>query len=165
MWTRIVGGLVLLIGASFGIQWLFPRTRGQKVSRQYVRWDVAPIVGFLGLILAALSLVEAQRGDVILAWGLGGAFGLVLGLGMWVALVYWWNQPAVPARKNESSLRLAWRFIRTYGILFLLALFGLNIAIRWLGASLEVFTAGALGVFVMATAAAVFARTAVAGKR
>ena len=27
MWTRIVGGLVLLIGATFGIQWLFPRTR------------------------------------------------------------------------------------------------------------------------------------------
>jgi hypothetical protein len=165
MWTRIVGGLVLLIGASFGVQWLFPRTRGQKVSRQYVRWDVAPIVGFLGLLLAALSFVEAQRGDVIPAWGLGGAFGLVLGLGMWVALMYWGNRPAAPARKNESAFRLAWQFIRTYGILFLIALFGLNVAIRWLGAALEVFTAGALGVFVMATAAAVFARTAVAGKR
>lgn len=165
MWTRIVGGLLLLIGASFGVQWLFPRTRGQKVSRQYVRWDVAPILGFLGLLLAALSFAEAQRGDVVLAWGLGGAFGLVLGLGMSVALIYWSNQPASRAPQDQSALRLALRFIRTYGILFLFALFGLNLAIRWLGAALEVFTAGALAVFIMATAAAVFARTAVAGKR
>ncbi len=166
MWTRIVGGLVLLIAASFGAQWLLPGTRGENArSKQYVRWDIAPIFGFLGLLLVVLAFLEALRGAILLAWAIGSAFGLVLGLGMWFALVYWWNQPATPVQKKESSLRLALRFVRTYGILFLLAIFGLNIAVRLLGAAIEVFAGGALGIFIIATAAAVFIRATATGKQ
>ncbi len=163
MWTRIVGGLVVLIVLSFAVQWVLPqnmRTR-KGPARQYLKWDIAPLLGFFGLLLLGLSLVEAFRSDTVIAWGSGDVLGLIAGIVLWTALLYAWRQPMPPIRKRESSLRLAWRIVRTYGIVFLFALLALNIAIRMIGSMVEVFVAGAAGVFIMAIAVVIFTRSTV----
>ena len=160
MWTNIVGGLLLVIVGSFAIQWLLPRNlRGRAASRHYLKRDAAPILGFFGLVLLGLSFVEALRGGMIIAWGWGDAVGLVAGIALWITLTYWWSLPVAPTRRNGSALRLAWRIVTTYGLLFLFALLALNIAVRVMGAMLEVFLAGALGMLIIATAVAIFTKS------
>ena len=162
MWTRVVGSLVVLVLVTFVIQALLPRrARGRKIaSAQYLRWDIAPLLGFFGLVLLVLSLVEAGRQEVIVAWGWGGGLGLVAGIGLWVALAYWRSQPsyAASSAKSPSTLRILWRIVSTYGIVLVVALLGMNLAIRWIGAALEVFLAGALAIFVIALSIALFTR-------
>jgi hypothetical protein len=159
MWIRIVEGLLLLIVLSFAIQWVLPRNMKTRKApaRQYMRRDVAPVLGFIGLLVLVLSFVEAYRDGMVLAWGWGGGLGIVASIVLWVILIYLWGQPAPPARKNPSSLGLAIRIIRTYALPFFLVLLGLNVAIRLMGSTAEVFLSGALGIFVIATAVAIFA--------
>ncbi len=157
MWERIVGLLVVLIILSFAIQWALPRkTRGRKIdSRRYWRWDIAPIIGFFGLVLLALAFVEAFRQTVLTAWAVGSGAGLLAGASLWLA----WR-PLRQNSKREAAWRVAWRFIRTYGLVFVVVLLGLNIGVRFLGAALEVFVAAAAGIVLLATAMLVFVRVA-----
>ncbi len=157
MWERIVGLLILLIFLSFAIQWVLPRgTRGRKIdSRRYLRWDIAPIIGFFGLVLLGLAFLEAFRQTVTYAWALGSGAGLLAGASLWLA----WR-PLPPNGKREAAWRTAWRFIRTYGLIFVVVLLGLNIGVRVLGAAIEVFVAAAAGIIMLAMAALVFVRVA-----
>ncbi len=157
MWLRIVGLLIVVIVLSFAIQWVLPRnTRGRKIeSHRYLRWDVAPIIGLVGLVLLALTFLEAARQTVVYAWALGSGAGLLAGASMWLA----WR-PLPPDGKREAAWRVAWRFIRTYGLLFIVVMVGLNIGVRFLGAALEVFVAAAAGIVLLAMAALVFVRVA-----
>ncbi len=157
MWTRIVGLLILLIVLSFAIQWVLPRSaRGRKIdSRRYLRWDIAPIIGFFGLVLLALAFLDAFQQTVVYAWALGSGAGLLAGASLWLA----WR-PLPPPAKREPAWRLVWRFLRTYGLIFVIALVALNIGVRFLGAALEVFVAGAAGILLLAMAALVFLRVA-----
>jgi hypothetical protein len=159
MWMRIVGSLLLLIVLSFAVQWVLPRSMRtrQGPSRQYLRRDVAPVLGFIGLLLLVLSFVEAFRSGTVLVWGWGGGLGIIASIILWVVLTYLWGQPAPPARKKPSSLGLAIRIIRTYALPFLFLLLGLNVAVRLMGSTVEVFLSGALGIFVIAAAVAIFA--------
>lgn len=161
MWTRTLGTLVLLIAASYVAQALFPQARGRpREPKPYLMWDLAPLLGFFGALLLVLSFVEALRQQVLVAWGGGSALGLVAGLGLWLTLAYGGSRSTAidpPARKKESTWRLMWHFLRTYGPPLLLVSLALNVAIRWMGSALEVFAAGAAGVFVIALALAVFA--------
>lgn len=159
MWTRVFAALVLLLIASFAIQALIPRrARARKMApRLYMQWDVAPVIGFFGAILLALSFAEAVRREVIAAWGWGSASGLIASASVWAALVYRQSHPARNAQR-ETTGPAAWRLVRRYGAVLLFAVLGLYLAVRLFGAALEVFIAGALGVLVIAMAVAVFAR-------
>jgi len=149
-WTRIVGALGLLVAATFLIQWLAPRGRDQGIARQrYLRRDIAPIVGFFGAVLLALSLAEAVRRDVIAQWGWGIAFGLLIGAGVGALLFY---------RRNRAPRASVWQFLRRYGALTIAIITGVYLAVRVFGAALEMFVAAALGMFVVAAAAAIFVR-------
>jgi hypothetical protein len=159
MWINIVLSLVLLLAVTYLIQWLVPSTRGRKgSSRQYLKWDIAPIIGFFGILLLALSFVEAARRAALLAWGLGSALGLIATTGVWIALTYWWSLPPRPAQRRVSLLRMVFRIVRTYGLVFLIVLLGLNLSIRYFGSAIEVFVSGTLGVLVIGMATAVFTR-------
>ena len=158
MWTRIVGGMVVLLVALFAVQWVIPRSMRARrpESRQYLKKDVAPVLGFLGLLLLGLSLAETVRNGMWIVWGSGGGLGLVAGLALWIALAHLWGQPEPPARKRESSIRVALRMIRTFAVPFVLGLLVMNIALRVWGDVAQVFLAGAFGIFIVAIAVAVY---------
>ncbi len=164
MWSRILGVLIVLLVVSYLVQMLFPRTRGKgrrQSSGQYLMWDIAPLVGFLGAVVLALSLVEAMRQTVLVAWGGGAALGLVAGLSMWVALAYTrlgsFETTTRPPAKKRGFLAGLLHHLRTVGPPLVIGLVVLNVAVRLVGAVLEVFLAGALGVIVVAAAIVVFA--------
>jgi len=150
LWTRIVGVLVLLVAATFLVQWLVPRgSRAGIPRKQYLRWDIAPIVGFLGALLLALSFALAATGRVIEPWAWGAAFGLLISAGAWALISY---------RRNRTDRGKAsvWQSIQRYGTLVIAAVIGLYLAVRVFGAALEVFAAAALGTFAIAGAVAIF---------
>ena len=149
-WTRIVGALALLIAVTYLIQWLMPRGKSKGVPRrQYLRWDIAPTVGFFGAVLLALSFAQAATSQAIQPWAWGAAFGLVFSASAWVWSAYR-RQRAAPERFS------VWRSAQRYGTLVIATVIGLYVAVRVFGAPLEVFAAAALGVFVVALAAAMF---------
>jgi hypothetical protein len=150
MWTRIVGALLVLIVVTFAIQWVLPRNaRGGRVSaRQYLMWDIGPIVAFFSLLLLVLSFVEAERHGYLWAWGWGSALGLVASVGVWLALPYAWRSRPATTRP-EPVWRLAWRLIRTFGPIIVVLSISLNLLTRWLGSVVEVFAAGAFGVCIV----------------
>src|SRR5574341_229523 len=123
MWLRVIAAVALLFVAAFVIQILISRSRARNFSsRQYAMWDVAPVAGFLGAVLLALSFAEAARREVIEAWRWGIAFGLILSGGVGAAAVYRWNHrapkiadPAIPSGK-ETTARAILGFVRTYGL-------------------------------------------------
>jgi hypothetical protein len=125
-------------------------------------WDVAPLVGFLGIVLLVLSLVEAIRQEILVAWGGGSALGLIGGLSMWIALTHMAGSPFAPSvssppRKRRSFLGGIWHHVRTFGPPLLVGLVTVNIVIRIVGPGVEIFLAAALGVAIVAVAVIVFA--------
>lgn len=150
MWTRIVGALVALIVVSFAIQWVLPRgaRRGRVSARQYLLWDIGPMVAFFSFLLLALSLIEAERQGYLWSWAWGSGLGLVASIGVWLALPYAWRSRPATSRR-EPVWRLAWRLIRTFGPILIVLAIGLNLLTRWLGSVVEVFAAGALGVGIV----------------
>jgi hypothetical protein len=150
LWTRIVGVLVLLVAATYLVQWLAPRGGKREIPRkQYLRWDVAPIVGFFGALLLALSFAQAATNQVIEPWVWGDIFGLLVSVGAWVLFP---NRPNRAARGRPS----VWQSIRRYGTLVIAGVIGIYLAVRVFGAALEVFVAAALGTFIIAAAVAIF---------
>ncbi len=148
-WTRIVGALVLLIGTSFLAQWLLPRRTAGSTRRNYLRWDIAPIIAFFGALLLALSFAEAARRELIAPWGWGIAFGLFVSLAGWALLGYRRRRAARPHASVWSSLQ-------RFGTLLLALVLGLYLSIRVFGTALEVFVAAAFGILVVASAVALF---------
>ena len=154
MWTNIVGGMVLLIIASYVIQYFLLGTTKSKSSRSRTHWDVPPIVGFFGLLLLGLSFVQALRLIVIEAWGLGIGLGIIISVSLWFVRV---NHSGSAVQPRLSRLRGMIRFIRTFGVLLLVLLLAIYLAVRVVGAVVEVFIAGALGMLVLAIAVLMFA--------
>ncbi len=156
MWTRIVGALVLLVAVSYIIQWLLPKqTRGRRISsRQYVMWDVAPLLGFFGLLLLLLSGIAAVQQSNWIAWLWGGGIGILIGAVSWIALAQ--TAPPATARAQPSALRIALTLVKTYGLFVLIAFLVLNLAVRWLGAAFELFMASGLGAVILVGALAIF---------
>jgi len=152
MWSQIVVTLIVLVIATYVIQLIVPRTRGCP-SRTSARWDVAPLLGFFGAILLALSLAESLRERIVEAWAWGVALGVVLSVVFWIA----WNDRA-PTRvwKKESALLATFRFLRSYGLIGVGVVVGLNLAARIFGPMIEVFAAGAIGVVLVAIAVRIF---------
>lgn len=150
MWTRIVGSLVVLIVISFAIQWMVPRSaRGSRIgARQYLIWDIGPIVGFFSIVLLVLSLVEAERQGYLWAWAWGSGLGLLVSVVLWLVVAHTWRARPITTRR-VPAWRLAWRLVRTFGPVMVVLLVGLNLLTRWLGSVVEVFAAGAIGVCVV----------------
>lgn len=153
MWTQIVVTLFLLVVATYALQLFLPRSR-QGQARTSARWDVAPMLGFFGVLLLALSLMEALRRTLVDAWAWGILLGLILGVAVWVGAQ---AQPATPIQKKGSALLATWRILRTYGIAIIAAVIGTYLAGRIFGSIVEVFVSGALGVLIIAIAVRMFA--------
>ncbi len=155
MFIRLIVSIVVLFVAVGLIQMVLVRTRGlaRAAPRPSARWDVPPILAFIGAVLLALAFVEAARREVMDAWRWGIALGLVLGAGAWLAALY----RAEPTPR-ESTGRAAWRWARTYGVLALIALAAVYLSVRVVGAVMEVFIAGVAGVALIAAAVGVFVR-------
>lgn len=152
MWTQIVTTLVVLILATYVIQLLIPRARG-GTNRTTVRGDVAPVVGFLGLVLLALAFAEALRRALMHAWLIGILAGLLVGALVWITLGA--RADLIPSRRG-SALRATIRLVRVLGAPTLIASLLLALAARFLGAVVEVFSAGLVGALVLAMAVWLF---------
>ena len=156
MWTQIVGGLVLLVVGTYALQYFMPRARSNSNARRTsARWDVAPALGFFGLVLLALSLTEAIRGTVIEVWALGVGLGVMASIGAWIALDYRRDAPA-PAARKQSAIIATVRMVRTYGMPVVLTAIGFYLAVRVFGPVVQVFTAGAFGIVLITMALRIF---------
>jgi divalent metal cation (Fe/Co/Zn/Cd) transporter len=156
MWSQVVAALLVLIVATYAVQLFLPRDKTRPGTRRnYARWDVAPLLGFIGALVLALSLTEAMRGAVIEAWAWGLGLGLAISVAFGIVLIYSNN---APSQKNESALRATLRFVRTYGVLAIFTVIGVYLAVRIVGAALEVFVGSAVGVWLVAMAVALFTR-------
>ncbi len=154
MWSQIVGTLILLIIATYIIQLFVPRSRGNPNARRTtLRGDVAPMIGFFGIVLLGLSLAEAIRRAVFDGWATGVVGGLVIGVALWVGSM---NLPAGSATNNRSALIATFRFLRAYGIIILAIIIGVSLAVRIVGAMLEVFFAGVVGIILIVIALRMF---------
>lgn len=149
LWLRIVVALVLLVIATYLIQWLVPHRGAKANRRQYMRWDVAPIVGFFGVLLLALSFALAVQTDAVVQWGWGFVFGFVVTVLAWMLGIFQKNQLT---RKRTGIKQIVQRYVP----LTIAVLVGLYLAVRILGAVLEVFVVAALGVFVLTVAVTLF---------
>jgi hypothetical protein len=150
LWTQIVGGLALLIVLLYLIQWLLPRGKSKAMARQrYLRWDVAPLVGFIGAVLLVLSFAQAVGANDMLQWGGGAVFGLVVSGGAWMRGLYRSN-PATGKRLGVVQT------VRRYGTPVIGLALGLYIAVRIFGAPLQVLVAGTLGACALVFALALF---------
>ena len=149
LWLRIVVALALLVIATYLIQWLVPRRGAKANHRQYMRWDIAPIVGFFGALLLALSFALAVQSGAIVQWGWGFVFGFVVSALAWTLGIYRQNQTA---HKRAGSRQI----VRRYVPLAIAVLVGLYLTIRVFGAVVEVIAVAALGVFVLAFAVTLF---------
>lgn len=153
MWTNIVGALVLLFVGTYVVQWFLPRSAKQAMSRRDMRRELAPVIGFVGILLLALSLTESFRRQVVAAWGLGIALGVILSIGIWFALNYGLRgSVAMPT----SPLRATIQIVRTFGLPTILAVIGIYLAVRIVGVMLEMFIAGAISILVVAAAVMIF---------
>jgi hypothetical protein len=153
MWTNIVAAMVLLVIATWLIERLLLGKR-KGPARDYVTRDIVPIIAFFGFLILALSFVEALHRDVVAAWGLGIACGLLMCVVVWIALGYRERQPA---RARVSGVRAVWRYLRTYGLTALFVILGIYLAIRFIGVVVGIFVASALGALMLSMAIAVFA--------
>jgi len=152
MWSQIVGILIILVLATYAIQLFLPRARG-GARRTSARWDIAPVIGFFGILLLALSFTEALRRVVIEVWLAGIVVGLVLSAFLWIALG---ARETSPARQGGSALLATIRLIRTFAAPTLLALVGIYLAVRFIGAMVEVFVSGLFGAAIVAMATWIF---------
>jgi hypothetical protein len=152
MWSQIVGILVILVIATYVIQLFLPVARG-GTRRTSARWDVAPVIGFFGILLLALSFTEALHRAKIEVWLAGIALGLVLSAFFWIALG---SRETSPARSRGSALLATFRLIRTFGPPVLLVLIGVYLAVRIVGVIVEVFVSGLLGAAIIAMAVWIF---------
>lgn len=152
MWNQIVATFVILILATYIIQLFVPRAR-THTRRTSVRWDVAPVIGFLAIVLLALALAEALRRAMVEAWLVGIVGGLVLGAMAWIVLGA--RTDLMPAR-NGSALRATARAVRVFGPPTFVALLILALAARVLGSIVEVFGAALVGALVLAMAVWLF---------
>ncbi len=152
MWSQIVGTLVVLVVATYVIQLVLPRTRG-GARRTSARWDIAPVIGFFGILLLALSFAEALRRVVIEVWLIGIVLGLVLSAFLWIALG---SRETSAPRARGSALLATIRAIRTFGLPVVFALIGVYLAVRFIGAVVEVFVSGLLGAAIIAMAVWIF---------
>lgn len=153
MWSQIVVTLFVLVIATYALQLFLPRSR-QGQARTSMRWDVAPMLGFFGVLLLALSLIEALRRALLDAWAWGILLGLILAVAVWVGAQ---AQLATPIQKRGSALLATWRILRTYGIVIIAVVIGTLLAGRILGSIVEVFISGVLGVLIIAIAVRMFA--------
>ncbi len=149
MWTRIVGVLLVLVLITFAVQWMVPRNarRNKTGARQYLLWDVGPLVAFVSVVLLALSFVEAFRQNFVWAWGWGAVLGLVASVAVWLSVAHAWRVRSIATRR-QPVWRVAWRVVRTFGPILIVSLVVLNVVTRWLGSIVEVFVAGAFGACV-----------------
>ncbi|HEX7619180.1 MAG TPA: hypothetical protein VF480_10740 [Verrucomicrobiae bacterium] len=142
---------MVLIVLSYLIQWLVPRGKSKATARRrYLRWDIAPLVAFFGVILLALSFAQAVASNAIVPWGGGAVFGLVLSGGAWTMGLFRQNQLT---GKRLGLLQT----IRRYGPPIIGGAIALYLAVRVFGVVLEVFAAGTFGVCAIVFAMALFA--------
>ena len=152
MWTQIVGGLVLLIVGTYAIQFFLPHTRSNS-GRTSARLDIAPALGFFGVLLIALSVIESIRRSVIEAWAVGVVVGIILGIGAWMVLS---NQMDAPAPRKQSALLVTFRLVRAFAVPTIFVVIGIYLVVRIFGPTVLVGLASALGMLLIIVALRIF---------
>ena len=149
MWNQIVAALALLIAAAFVIEKIFYRNKPRTAPRRMV-WsrELSALVAFAGVLLSILSFAEATRQAALVSWLWGIAFGVILSAIVIASGVF----------QMRPSARGAINFVRVYGIAFIIALVGIYIAMRVIGATFQIFFEGGLSVCALGASIAMFAR-------
>ena len=151
MLARMVAVVGIGLLAIFALDFFFLR---RVKNRPSIFWEIAPVIGFVGVILLLLAFAEGLRSAMLEAWRWGLAIGVVLAL---LAAVIWRARAGVRGGEKTSGWRAWVRIAQTYGLAFLLGVFGIALGARVIGALFEVFIASALGVLAIGAAAGIFA--------
>ena len=78
MLSTVVTVVAVLVIANLALE--LPYFAGTRApSRTRVRWETAPVIGFLGMVVLGLAFVEATRRGRLDAWRWGMVLGIVLG--------------------------------------------------------------------------------------
>ncbi|MBI5650825.1 MAG: hypothetical protein HZC40_10350 [Chloroflexi bacterium] len=149
MWNYIVAAFAILIAATFVIEKIFYRNKPRTAPRRMV-WsrELAALVAFAGVLLIVLSFAEAMRQAALASWLWGIGFGALVAV---IALASGVFQTRVSARGAMSVLR-------AYGIALIIAVVGIYLAMRVIGATFQIFFQGGLSVFALGASIAMFAR-------
>ena len=148
MWGQIVAALAILIALSWALEKLLWRNRPRPArSRDWGR-EFAPLVGFVGILLVALSLVEAFRRVAFEPWLGGVVFG---GIVVAIAAATGVFGQSISARGVLSAARAA-------GLALIFTIIGIYFAVRVIGALAQVFIESALSVFALGAAVGLFLR-------
>ena len=154
VWGRIIGVFAVLILITFLAQWIVPRGKTKQTARRhYLRRDVSPMLGFFSILILGLSLAEALRREILLAWGWGIVLGVVFSFSLWVIWNYNANQSTAP-----HSL---WYYIRRLGAPVIASIIVIYLAVRVFGVTVEVFVSSALGIAILTSAIFLFAKSSV----
>lgn len=129
-------------------------------------WDIAPLIGFSGVVFTGLAMLEAMRQSMMLNWVWGNLLGILGGIAISFALMQSFRAPSLRAPAQHKSLatgrfpalRIVFLIVKRYGLLILIAWIALELVVRWFGAALEVLLTSGLGALLLVFALAVFVR-------
>jgi hypothetical protein len=154
VWGRIIGVFAVLILITFLAQWIVPRGKSKQTARrQYLRRDVSPMLGFFSILILGLSLAEALRREILMAWVWGIVLGIALSFSLWVI----WNYNAI----QSPAHRGLWYYIRRLGVPVVASVIAIYLAVRVFGVTVEVFVSSALGIALLTSAIFLFAKSSV----
>ncbi len=155
MWNQIINLFLILIAATFIVQFFLPRPAQPSPRRTNLQWDIAPLIAFFGVLLVGLAFVESLRQHVIEAWALGSGIGVLGAISVGIARATRQESVAPP----KSSWRTILQTMRTVGVSVAVVALSAYLAIRFFGAAVEVFLAGAFGIVLIGIGILVFADT------
>lgn len=151
MWNQIVAVLAILIALIYIVEQILTRffhIRWPKRASTLAR-DLTPVLVFVGILLFALSLIEAYRREALESWLMG------LGTGAFVSLILL----ASGMVQQNVSPRGIMGIIRVIAIPVAVGLIAASLAVRFIGPTAQVFLEGAASVFAMGVALVLFLRS------
>lgn len=150
MWNQIVAVLAILIALIYIVEQILTRFFHIRLPkrRSTLARDLVPVLVFVGILLFALSFVEAYRRATIESWLIGLGVGVLLTMLILATGVF---QQNVSARGTLGILR-------TYGIVMALVIIGVYLAVRLIGPTAQVLLEGTASIFALGMGLVLFLR-------